>query len=240
MPTHHFPTPREAASKWASDLIASAEVLTPQNIGRHIRGVPMKAKIALRAALALPKGSLTIQLPDERVVKIEGQAEGPDAVLILNNWNLPRKALTQATVGVGESYMDGDWTSPDVTTFLALFLENEQWGSRLYTANAFMASIGRFLHWLNRNTKSKAQKNIAAHYDLGNEFYAQWLDPSMTYSSAIYADGANDLESAQAAKYRALAKAVGIKKGDHVLEIGCGWGGFAEFAASEIGCRVTG
>ncbi|MEL6435660.1 MAG: cyclopropane-fatty-acyl-phospholipid synthase family protein [Pseudomonadota bacterium] len=220
--------------------MARAEVLTPNNMGRLIRGVPLKAKIALRAALALPKGSLTIQMPDERVVKIQGHEPGPDAVLVLKNWNLPRKALTQATVGVGESYMDGDWTSPDVTQFLALFLENEQWGSRLYTANRLMTAVGRVMHWLNRNTRSKAQKNIAAHYDLGNAFYSQWLDPSMTYSSAIYADGANDLESAQAAKYRALANAVGIKRGDHVLEIGCGWGGFAEFAASEIGCRVTG
>ncbi|MEL6920116.1 MAG: cyclopropane-fatty-acyl-phospholipid synthase family protein [Pseudomonadota bacterium] len=220
--------------------MASAEVLTPANIGKQIRGVPLKAKVALRAALALPKGSLTIKMPDGRLVKIQGQAPGSDAVLILNNWNLPRKALTQATIGVGESYMDGDWTSPDVTKFLSLFLENEQWGSRLYTANRLMTVLGRLAHWLNRNTKSKAQKNIAAHYDLGNAFYAQWLDPSMTYSSAIYEDGANDLESAQAAKYRALANAVGIKKGDHVLEIGCGWGGFAEFAASEIGCKVTG
>ncbi|MEO1746666.1 MAG: class I SAM-dependent methyltransferase, partial [Pseudomonadota bacterium] len=194
MASHHFPTPQEAASKWAADLMARAEVLTPNNMGRLIRGVPLKAKIALRAALALPKGSLTIQMPDERVVKIQGHEPGPDAVLVLKNWNLPRKALTQATVGVGESYMDGDWTSPDVTQFLALFLENEQWGSRLYTANRLMTAVGRFMHWLNRNTRSKAQKNIAAHYDLGNAFYSQWLDPSMTYSSAIYADGANDLE----------------------------------------------
>lgn len=240
MSANHIASAHETAAQWANEIMARAVVLTPYNIKKYIRGLPMKARIALRAALALPNGSLTIQLPDQRVVTIKGQNPGPDAVLILNNWNLPRKAITQATVGVGESYMDGDWTSPDVTKFLALFLENEQWGTRLYTANLWMSALGRVLHWLNRNTKAKAQKNIAAHYDLGNDFYAQWLDPSMTYSSAIYADGANDLETAQAAKYRALANAIGIKKGDHVLEIGCGWGGFAEFAATEIGCRVTG
>jgi len=240
MSANHLLSAHNTASQWAAEIMARAEVLTPGNIKKHIRGLPMKARVALRAALALPKGSLTIQLPDQRVVTIKGQSAGPDAVLVLHNWNLPRKAITQATIGVGESYMDGDWTSPDVTTFLALFLENEQWGNRLYTANLWMTALGRFLHWLNRNTKAKAQKNIAAHYDLGNDFYTKWLDPSMTYSSAIYADGVNDLETAQAAKYRALAEAVGIKKGDHVLEIGCGWGGFAEFAATEIGCHVTG
>ncbi|MEM1053725.1 MAG: cyclopropane-fatty-acyl-phospholipid synthase family protein [Pseudomonadota bacterium] len=220
--------------------MARAEVLTPHNISKQVRGIPLKAKLSLRAALALPMGSLTIQMPDGRVVAIKGEAPGSDAVLVLKNWNLPRKALMQGTIGVGESYMDGDWTSPDVTKFLSLFLENEQWGTRLYTANKLVNLLGRVAHRFNRNTKSKAQKNIAAHYDLGNAFYSEWLDSSMTYSSAIYEDGANDLESAQVAKYRALAEAVGIKKGDHVLEIGCGWGGFAEFAASEIGCKVTG
>ncbi|RVA52752.1 cyclopropane-fatty-acyl-phospholipid synthase family protein, partial [Mesorhizobium sp. M7A.F.Ca.CA.001.08.1.1] len=101
-------------------------------------------------------------------------------------------------------------------------------------------TVQRIRHWFNQNTRTGSKRNISAHYDLGNAFYKQWLDPSMTYSSALYTTGANDLESAQAAKYRALAKDTGIGPKDHVLEIGCGWGGFAEFAAREIGCRVTG
>jgi cyclopropane-fatty-acyl-phospholipid synthase len=98
----------------------------------------------------------------------------------------------------------------------------------------------RFRHYLNRNTKSGSRRNIYAHYDLGNTFYSAWLDRTMTYSSAIFAPGDNDLSSAQQRKYRELATRIGIRPEDHVLEIGCGWGGFAEFAAREIGCRVTG
>lgn len=227
-------------SKLVRELIAAAEPLTPHNIGRYLRGLPFKAKLALRAALHLPKGTLTIRLPDQRLVKIDGKAPGPDAVLILHNWNLARRAISGGTIGAAESYMDGDWESPDVTSFLELFVVNEELGHRLATAGAWVKFLSRIRHWFNRNTRTKAQKNIAAHYDLGNDFYALWLDPSMTYSSALYQTGANSLESAQAAKYRALAEASGITRDDHVLEIGCGWGGFAEFAAREIGCRVTG
>ncbi|MEQ8403012.1 MAG: cyclopropane-fatty-acyl-phospholipid synthase family protein [Roseitalea porphyridii] len=222
------------------EVIAAAEPLTKNNIGRYLRGLPFKAKLALRAALHLPQGSLTIRLPDRRTVRIDGHAPGPDGVLILHNWNLARKAISGGTIGVAESYMDGDWESPDVTTFLELFVVNEELSERLATAGATVKFVSRIRHWFNRNTKTRAQKNIAAHYDLGNDFYALWLDPSMTYSSALYETGANSLESAQAAKYRALAEAAGITRDDHVLEIGCGWGGFAEFAAREIGCRVTG
>ena len=222
------------------ELIAAAEPLTQNNIGRYLRGLPFKARLALRAALHLPKGTLTIRLPDRRSVKIDGYAPGPEGIVILHNWNIARKALSGGTIGVAESYVDGDWESPDVTSFLELFVVNEELGTRLATAGASVKLLSRVRHWFNRNTKTRARKNIAAHYDLGNDFYALWLDPSMTYSSALYQTGANDLESAQNAKYRALAEAAGITGDDHVLEIGCGWGGFAEFAAREIGCRVTG
>jgi len=214
--------------------------LTPHDIRRALKGIPLKAKLALRAATLLPQGSLTVQLPDKRVFKVGGNAPGPEAVLILHNWNLPRRALSESTIGVAETYMDGDWESPDVTAVLELFVANETLGYQIVKANHLFRAFNAFRHWLNRNTRDKAKRNISAHYDLGNEFYGRWLDPSMTYSSALFADGANDLESAQAAKYRALAKATDIGPDDHVLEIGCGWGGFAEFAAREIGCRVTG
>jgi len=98
----------------------------------------------------------------------------------------------------------------------------------------------RYRHWRNRNTKAQARRNIVAHYDLGNAFYRAWLDPSMTYSSAYFGAGAADLPAAQIAKYRALADRIGLKPGDRVLEIGCGWGGFAEVAAKEYGAAVTG
>jgi cyclopropane-fatty-acyl-phospholipid synthase len=128
-----------------------------------------------------------------------------------------------------------------MTCFLELFVINAEQGEQLSAGrNWLIGTIQRVRHWLNANTRSRSKKNISAHYDLGNAFYREWLDPSMTYSSALYQTGANDLESAQHEKYRALARDTGIGPSDHVLEIGCGWGGFAEFAAREIGCKVTG
>ncbi|MDF1609864.1 cyclopropane-fatty-acyl-phospholipid synthase [Hoeflea sp. YIM 152468] len=217
------------------------EKLSTDNLSGYLRGLPAKAKMALRGLLHMAHGRLSIRMPDGRTVLIEGRSEGPDAVLILHNWNLTHQALTAGTIGVAESYMDGDWESPDVTAFLELFLVNVEVGNTLAGgARGVARLIEQIRHWLRSNSRTQAKKNISAHYDLGNAFYSKWLDETMTYSSALYSDGANDLAGAQTAKYRALAQAAGLKRGDHVLEIGCGWGGFAEFAAGEIGCRVTG
>ncbi len=221
--------------------LAPLKLLTPENVGAALKGFPLKMQAALRAAVHLPRGTLTITTPDKQIFKVGGRQTGPDASLILHNWNLPRRALSGGTIGVAESYMDGDWDSPDVTTFLELFVVNEQVGEDIAgRANWFINSVQRLRHWLNENTRTRSRKNISAHYDLGNAFYREWLDPTMTYSSALFTDGANDLESAQKAKYGTLARNIGITPGSHVLEIGCGWGGFAEFAAREIGAKVTG
>ncbi len=221
--------------------VTAIKTLMPSNFAEITRGLPARAKFVLQAAMSLPHGTLTARLPDGRTIRMGGNGPGPDATLVLNNWNLPGRAFASGTIGVAESYMDGDWESPDVTTFLELFVINREAGERVAGgANWLVMTIQRIRHWFNDNTKAGSKRNISAHYDLGNEFYKQWLDPSMTYSSALYQTGANDLESAQAAKYRALARDIGIGPGDHVLEIGCGWGGFAEFAAREIGCKVTG
>jgi cyclopropane-fatty-acyl-phospholipid synthase len=215
--------------------------LTVDNHGELTRGLPAKARMALRFLIDLPKGSLTLNLPDGGRVLVGGNAPGPDAELTLKNWRLPGRAITGATIGLAESFIDGDWDSPDVTRFLELFVVNEEAGETLAGGSSWLlAAVQRVRHWLNDNTRGRARKNISAHYDLGNAFYREWLDPSMTYSSALFSTGANDLKGAQAEKYRALARDTGIGASDHVLEIGCGWGGFAEFAAREIGCKVTG
>lgn len=219
----------------------AVEKLSTDNLSAYLRGLPAKAKMALRGLLHMGHGRLSIRMPDGRTVLIEGRAEGPEATLILHNWNLAHRALTGGTIGVAESYIDGDWESPDVTAFLELFLVNVEVGDTLAGGARGLARVVELIrHWLRSNSRAQAKKNISAHYDLGNTFYSKWLDETMTYSSALYQDGANDLAGAQTAKYRALAQAAGLKAGDHVLEIGCGWGGFAEYAASEIGCRVTG
>lgn len=215
--------------------------LDERNFSDIVRGLPAKARMVFKAAMAMPRGSLKVRLPDGRAVLVEGKAPGPNAELVLKNWRLPGRAFAGGTIGVAESYMDGDWESPDVTSFLELFVVNTETGEKVAGGASWIVNtVQRIRHWLNENTRTGSKRNISAHYDLGNAFYQKWLDPSMTYSSALYSAGANDLESAQAAKYRALAKDTGIGAADHVLEIGCGWGGFAEFAAREIGCRVTG
>ncbi len=219
----------------------SAIRLDAANFAEVTCGMPVRARMMLSVAMGLPRGALTVRTPEGLVLEMGGKAPGPHGEVILHNWNLPGRAFTGATIGVAESYMDGDWESPDVTTLLELFVINEEAGESVAGgASWLLTALQRVRHWLNQNTRTGSKRNISAHYDLGNAFYKEWLDPSMTYSSALYSTGANDLESAQAAKYRALAQDAGIGPGDHVLEIGCGWGGFAEFVAREIGCRVTG
>ncbi len=215
--------------------------LTARNFAEIGRSLPGKARLVLSAAMKLERGSLSVTLPDLRKILVVGKERGPNAEVTLNNWKLPGRAFAGGTIGLAESYMDGDWESPDVTSFLELFVVNVEAGERVAgTASRLMAAVHRVHHWLNENTHRGSRKNISAHYDLGNAFYREWLDPTMTYSSALFSTGANDLESAQTAKYQALAKDLNIGSNDSVLEIGCGWGGFAEYAAREIGCKVTG
>lgn len=219
----------------------NAELLSNDNLSRVLKDFPLKAQMVLRGLVHLEAGALALALPNGRRLVVKGKVAGPCATVTLHNWNLPHRAITGGTIGAAESYIDGDWDSPDVGAFLELFLVNADIGNRFPNrARGLMRLVEKFLHWRNANTKTGAERNISAHYDLGNAFYREWLDPSMTYSSALYAGGANDLQAAQAAKYRALAEATNLRPGDHVLEIGCGWGGFAEFAATEIGCKVTG
>ena len=212
-----------------------------KTIDEFARGLPARARMMLSIIAGLPRGTLTLRTPEGKVAKVGGTAPGPDAEIVLKNWKLPGRAISGGTIGIAESYMDGDWESPDVTTLLELFVINQEEGDKLAnSASWLLNTFQRLRHWFNDNTRAGSKRNIAAHYDLGNAFYKQWLDPSMTYSSALFTGGANDLQTAQNAKYRALARDTGIGPDDHVLEIGCGWGGFAEFAAREIGCRVTG
>ncbi len=219
----------------------NVEIVSADNIAGIAKGLPMKIRFILRSLAHLRRGSLNLVIPDGRHLRIEGTEPGPQAELVLHNWNLPIVAFRRGTIGVAESYMDGDWESPDIPTFLELFLVNNDEAGHLANGARGLASwIERLRHLFRANTKAQAKKNISAHYDLGNAFYEKWLDPSMTYSSALFQTGANDLQSGQRAKYKALAEAIGITPDSHVLEIGCGWGGFAEYAAGEIGARVTG
>lgn len=202
-------------------------------------GLPIPTRLALQIASKIAIGQLTVTLPDGRSVVFVGKTPGPKAVLVVNDHRFATRILRDGDIGVADGFLSGDWTSPDLPVFLELFCVNAEHTSAHLLAKPLFRALQNFQHWLRRNTKAGARRNIEAHYDLGNAFYEQWLDPSMTYSSALFEEGVEDLEEAQRAKYRALADAAGMREGEHVLEIGCGWGGFAEFAAKEVGARVT-
>lgn len=215
--------------------------LTLENFAIATKGLPWRARTVLRMVLGIKKGALKITLPQGQKLRVSGKEIGPNADVTLNNWRLPARGFATGTVGAAESYIDGDWDSQDIASFLEFFLVNSTSdGVDMTRGKSLLAKITQKIrHLLNANTKAGSKRNISAHYDLGNAFYSQWLDPTMTYSSAMYGSGANDLESAQKAKYKALADSIGLTKDHHVLEIGCGWGGFAEYAAGTVGARVT-
>lgn len=191
-------------------------------------------------ACNMPNGRLDFVLPDGRRFRAEGQNAGPIAELHVHNPEIFARLVREGDLGFCEAYLDEWWSTPDLQAFLDLLhAENDELYDG-FPGMFFVRSYERMRHWMNRNTIEQAKKNIAAHYDLGNDFYALWLDDTMTYSSAMFETGQESLEAAQIAKYASMVDQIGAKAGDHLLEIGCGWGGFAEYAARERGMRVTG
>jgi cyclopropane-fatty-acyl-phospholipid synthase len=188
----------------------------------------------------LEAGSIEATLPDGRRFRIEGRRPGPAARIDVRHRDLFARIARQGELGFCEAYLDGWWDTPDLQTFLDVLLTSTRWVNRAFPGAGLVRAWQRLNHRLNRNTRSQARRNIAAHYDLGNAFYARWLDETMTYSSALFESAADELAAAQRRKYASVCDRIGVGDGDHLLEIGCGWGGFAEFAAKERGARVTG
>ncbi|MEO0999088.1 MAG: cyclopropane-fatty-acyl-phospholipid synthase family protein [Pseudomonadota bacterium] len=185
-------------------------------------------------------GTLDTVLPDGRTFRVAGNASGPYARVEVTNPGLFARLARDGEIAFPEAFMDGWWETPDLQALMdVLILNNEAIGRNLPGA-AFVRAWERLRHWLRGNTRAQARRNIAHHYDLGNAFYGLWLDESMTYSSALFREGQESLETAQRNKYAQLCDLLDLREGQHVLEIGCGWGGFAEYAAGERGARVTG
>lgn len=185
-------------------------------------------------------GRLTLLLPDGARHQLTGRLPGHAAVLIIRDARFAGRVLRNGDIGFAEGYMAGDWDTPDLAVLLETLVNNYDHIRRLFDGNPLMNLINWVGHRLNRNSRRGSRRNIHAHYDLGNDFYEAWLDPSMTYSSARFEAPGQGLEEAQRAKYASLARMMDLQPGHRVLEIGCGWGGFAEFAAREIGVSVTG
>ncbi len=200
---------------------------------------PASAKAVLLALLQLREGEALVTLPDGRRLRF-GEEGAPQVDLQIRNYRFARRVLVNGDIGFAEGLMAGDWESGDLSALLTLLAKNVERFARLLEGGLAGKTINWLRHLSHENSKRGSRRNILAHYDLGNRFYEAWLDASMTYSSARFDAKVRDLESAQRAKYKALADHLDLKPGDHVLEIGCGWGGFAEFAAREYGARVTG
>jgi cyclopropane-fatty-acyl-phospholipid synthase len=227
--------------------LAEPVELTAATVSRSVADLPFAARKALEFATRIRIGSLRVSLPDGRVFLFRGEKSGPDAELVVHDLAFARRFADGGDVGIAEAYLRGEWETPNLTRFLELFCANHELIARMLDGKPLIRAWQQFRHWLNRNTKSGSKRNIHAHYDLGNRFYEQWLDGTMTYSAALFDERTpvhhptdDDLAKGQLRKYSALAEKTMIGPGHHVLEIGCGWGGFAEFAAKSIGCKVTG
>lgn len=197
--------------------------------------MPMTFSIAGK----LKYGQLTIITPDGTERHFNGASDGPSATLQLNSARAIRRFVIGGSLGFAEAYLDGDWDSPDLSRLLELLVLNEDAYQELYYGRGWVRWLAHIRHLFRHNSKRGSRRNILAHYDLGNTFYQHWLDPSMTYSSARFGSSDVSLEAAQTAKYASLVDKLSLQEDHHLLEIGCGWGGFAEFAAREVGARVT-
>ncbi|EYD75833.1 Cyclopropane-fatty-acyl-phospholipid synthase, plant type [Rubellimicrobium mesophilum DSM 19309] len=191
-------------------------------------------------ASRLRKGRLDIVLPDGRRFRAEGPEPGYVAEIDVHNPDVFARTVREGDLGFCEAYMDGWWSTPDLMAFLDFMHDDANHLYDGFPGAALVRAYERLRFWLQSNSKRQARRNISYHYDLGNSFYGLWLDETMTYSSALFDRGQQSLEAAQRRKYEALVDQMGAEPGDHVLEIGCGWGGFAEYAARERGLKVTG
>lgn len=202
-------------------------------------------KIFDRVLSPLPAGRLRMALPSGETIVYGGKAPGPEATITVHRPAFFKRCVLYGEVGLGESYVDGDWDSDDVVgvlSWLLINLDNAPGASdskRQLPFTDLLLAVNRVRHWFRGNTIAGAEKNISEHYDLGNDFYRLFLDPGMTYSCGYFDSPETSLEAAQTAKYDKLARKLQLHPGDRVLEIGSGWGGFAVHAARNYGCQVT-
>ncbi len=185
-------------------------------------------------------GRLDIRLDDGRVFRVTGSRPGPAAQLDVHHPDLFSRLIREGDLGFCDAYLDGWWSTPDLQAFMDLVHLGNDTIYDGFPGMGLVRAYERLRFWMQRNHRAQARRNISYHYDLGNDFYKLWLDDTMTYSSALFKTGQESLEAAQTAKYTSLVDQMGARPGDHILEIGCGWGGFAEYAARERGLRVTG
>jgi cyclopropane-fatty-acyl-phospholipid synthase len=203
-------------------------------------GRPLWQRIVCGWLGRIERGQLLAEFPCGGVHFFKGKLSGPTAAIVFKNSRPVWRMLTSGSLGFSRSYLDGDWESSDLGTLLDLALANEDDLKSALASGPIFSRLAYLRHLFRRNSRAGSRRNIAFHYDLGNSFYGAWLDETMTYSAAIFERQGQSLDEAQRAKYDRILKELRIGPEDHVLEIGCGWGGFMEYAASRTGCRITG
>lgn len=200
---------------------------------------PIKTKLFLKIMERIQIGKFILIFPDGTKKEFHGKSPGRTGELVLLDFAAIPKILASSDIGLAEAYRDGLLDSPDMTSLLLLCIENQNALEKVFKGNFFGMIYYRLRHLFRSNSRRGSKKNIQAHYDLGNNFYKLWLDPTMTYSAAIFKNGEESLEEGQKNKYQRIIDTVKPKATDHILEVGCGWGGFATMAASQTGCQVT-
>ena len=229
----------------ASVLNYSPDTIAPMTSDVWALAEMRKAPAAFKTAVRVSNdnwryGSLSFVMPSGRAFKVQGKEAGPEAVLVIHDFRFVGRVMAGGDIGFGEGYIAKEWDSPNLSAVLQAFTSNWDHLTKLVQGNPLVSIFNFIGHLLNGNSKQGSQRNIHAHYDLGNAFYSRWLDPSMTYSSAKFETPDQSLSAAQHNKYASLARSINLQSDQSVLEIGCGWGGFAEFAAKEVGAKVTG
>lgn len=201
--------------------------------------------MVMRTLRKFEHGGLRMELPDGRVHQMGSPSAEVQAEMRIRSMSFFKRCALYGNIGFGEGYTEGDWETDDIAAVVSWFITNiartpglKRSSNQIPLVN-LLKMVNRWRHLLRPNSVSMSRRNIAEHYDLGNDFYSLWLDKTMTYSSARFESDDQSLEEAQSAKYDALCRKLELKPGDHVLEIGCGWGGFSSHAASRYGCRVT-
>lgn len=203
-------------------------------------GLGFAGRLLLRLLHNIRHGRLKVMLPSGTVIEKIGSEAGPEAVIVIRRWRMLRRVIAAGDIGFAEGYLDEDWTTPDLTALIRFAARNTEALSRAVEGSPLMRLFNRAKHLLNANTKHGSRRNIEAHYDLGNDFYKEWLDPSMLYSSGIFDQSAQTLEASQQKKLERILEKLDLDGSKNLLEIGCGWGALAVFLAGRANARVMG
>lgn len=197
-------------------------------------------RIISRLVSELGSGRLRIYSPTGAVFSLSGKSNGPEGTICLRNWRALRRIVSAGDIGFADGYIEGDWTSPDLASLLRLFARNASAMQKAFEGSSVVRVLSRLRHALNFNSKQGSRRNIQAHYDLGNAFYRLWLDDRMIYSSGIFTNETNNLESAQLQKMTRVRDLLELRGDERILEIGCGWGALAKFIAESNSTHVSG